>query len=202
MTTTALSKRLFILSLFVFVASNASGQLPFSFDRRFISESSYCTSLKEGNPEVEAEISHDLVRFSEEPSQQLGTREIFRIVDHGAPGDIRSIFIRTIERVDSTCVVTVKFVRNARKNQVFVHTKTYDISKWRDFEALAARYFTATSAYDNEKIAYVDDTYQKYELNSSMGYRLLTEKEASPDIMWLRDYLDYLISPIFESKCD
>lgn len=179
---------------------DSSAQLPFSFQRNFISEESICIPLGDGRESNEDDISGDITRFGEEPLSS-SNKNMFRVIDHGDPGDLRSITIRTIERRDSLCVVTIKTIRNPRKGIVFIHRKTYGIEKWNDFQALAKRYFRKSDKDSSVKTYFPDGAYQRYELNQEGDYSVLSERQTGSNGILLRDYLEYLLSPIFEEEC-
>ena len=195
-------RRLFLLKL-IFVSVTvqcAFSQLPFSYQRNVIKEESFCIPLEESEKDAEGDIFSEITRFGEEPLS-FTNKNIFRVIDHGER-DVRDIVIRKIEKTDSVCVVTIKLIRNLRKRQVFVHRKTYDLSKWNDFQRLAKKYFREDSEYSSVKTYFPEGAYQKYEYNESGNYQVLSERETGSNGMWLRDYLEYLVSPIFVEECD
>jgi hypothetical protein len=178
----------------------ASAQLDFSFNRSFISQESTCVSLAEQQFTESPDISDDMYRFGETPLEHNVTRDIFRVVTYGQPGELKDIVIRSIEKRDSTCVVTIKFLM--KKNQVFVHSKVYDLGKWKDFKKLSGRYYRKYDRNSTVKIFHRDNCHQLYEDLESGRYRSLTGREANNETAFLIDYLEYLLSPIFEYGCE
>jgi hypothetical protein len=177
-------------------------QLPFSLHRKVLGENTYCMPLKQSPLESDSRLEFQLGRFSEEQLQDNDHCDVFRIVDYKNSADLRGITIRRIERFDSTCVVTLKVIKNLRKNVVFVHTKTYDISKWNDFVLLASKYFSKDSKFSAIKVVYRDNWHQKMEWQQTGNYRVISDYEGGTDVFLLRDYLEYLLSPIFENSCE
>jgi hypothetical protein len=177
----------------------AYSQLPFSFSRNYLKEKNDCVKVEPQRETDPADILSVITAFHEDPLSD-SKRDVFRIIDFGKPGDLKAIVIQKIERIDSTCVVTIKLLKN-RKNLMFVHSKTYDISKWNDFEDLAKKYFRPDSKFTNVKTFNPHRAYQKYEYRHSGNYETMSGDDAGSNIMWLRDYLEYLLSPIFEVTC-
>jgi hypothetical protein len=157
--------------------------------------------LKEEDPELENVLQSDLARFDEERNLNSYANDVFRIVTYGEPGDLKDIIIRKIEKKDSTCVVSIKYLKNFRRKEVLVHSKVYDLSKWNEFQSLAKRYFWQSSQYSEVKIARAGELGLQYEILDSGKYELISTVDLSSDTMWLYDYLDYLVSPIFDDKC-
>jgi hypothetical protein len=146
------------------------------------------------------DITHDMYRFGEPSLKHDPDRNIFRVVTYGEPGELKDIVIRTIEKRDSTCIVTIKFLK--RKNQVFVHSKIYDLDKWKDFKKLSARYYRKYDRNSTVKVFHRDNCYQLYEDLEAGSYRSLIGREANNETVFLIDYLEYLLSPIFEYGCE
>ena len=146
------------------------------------------------------DITDDLYRFGEKSLEENAGRDVFRVVTYGQPGELKDIIVRTIEKRDSTCVVTIKFLM--KKNQVFVHSKVYDLDKWKDFKKLSARYYKKYDSKSTVKVFHRDNCYQLYEDLESGRYHSMTGRQANNETAFLIDYLEYLVSPIFEYGCE
>jgi hypothetical protein len=191
---------LYLTVVTLLLSLNARAQLDFSFNRNFRSQESTCINLAEQQFTESPDITDDLYRFGEKSLEDNPTKDIFRAVTFGEPGEVKDIVIRTIEKRDSSCVVTIKFLM--KKNQVFVHSKVYDLDKWKDFRKLSARYYRKYDRNSTVKVFHRDNCYQLYEDLESGRYRSLTGSEANNETVFLIDYLEYLLSPIFEYGCE
>lgn len=188
------------VAFFLAMAHDSSAQLPFSFKRNFITEESFCIPLEDGRGVDGDDIAREITRFGEEPLTSRD-KNMFRVIDYSEPDNVRSITIRTLERRDTLCIVTIKTMMNPRKGIVFVHRKTYGLEKWNDFQVLAKRYFREDDKYSTVKTYFPEGAYQRYELLQDGKYHVLSERQTGSNGILLRDYLEYLLSPIFDDEC-
>lgn len=181
-------------------AHHSQAQLTLAFSRNFISQESFCVPLEKARGYNDDDVLREITRFGEEPLTSAN-KNVFRVIDYEDKGGIRRITIRKIEKSDSACVVTIKMIKNPRKGRVFVHQKKYPLDKWHDFQRLVKRYFREESKYSSVKVYYPEGAYQRYELSDAGNYQVLSERQTGSNGMVLRDYLEYLVSPIFEEEC-
>jgi hypothetical protein len=189
------------LLILLFFSTASLGQLKFSFERNVIAQSTTCILLKERDNKKELSVVSEVERFGEPDFTSIRGREIFRIVMHGAPANTKDIRIQTIERRDSLCIVTLKYVKNLRKKQILVHSKTYDITKWNEFMSLAGKYFIREVETSESKRTLGDESFELYEFNQNGAYKMMYGSDAPTGILTLMEYLDYLTSPIFNDEC-
>lgn len=184
----------------LFSIHHSHAQLTFSYSRNYISQETFCVPLENKRNYEGDDVLREITRFGEEPLSSTN-KNVFRVIDYDDRTDIRRITIRKIEKVDTVCLVTIKTIKNPRKGIVFVHQKKYSLDKWEDFQRLVKRYFRQDSKYSSVKIYYPEGWYQRYELSEAGNYQVLSERQTGSNGMVLRDYLEYLLSPIFEEEC-
>jgi hypothetical protein len=177
---------------------NSNAQLPFSFERKYLAQQTDCLKLGQYQQDSNNDVENEILRFGE--PLRANDDIFFRITTYGTPGDAKSVVIHKIERRDSTCVVSIKFLRNLRRKEVFYHAKVYDLSKWNDFMVLVKKNFWEATE-SSTKVFFHDGMHVQYEFQDGANLKCINGTDANPDIVWLHDYLQYLISPIFEDAC-
>jgi hypothetical protein len=182
----------------LFLTAESMAQLPFSFERKYLSERTDCLKLGVYLAGSDNPVENDILRFGEPATDNDNV--YFRIITYGVPGDAKSVVIHKIERFDSTCMVSIKFLKSLRRKEVFYHAKVYDLSKWTDFMSLVKKNFWEATE-STTKVFIHDGMHVQYEFQDGDRYKRIDGTNANPDIVWLHDYLQYLISPIFEDAC-
>ncbi len=189
--------------LILFVCNWTFGQI-FSFNRDYISEDTYCINLKPRDTDSSLSIESELKRFEEQSIDKELGRQVFRIVSMGTPGDDQSIVIKVLEKMDSTCTLTIKMIKNLRKNKIIVHTKTFDNSLWDNFNLLADTTFwnqpekapiVRPGVHDGETLI--------YEFNDLGKYHSVVRGLSTGDtkVVQTKMYLGYLLNSFFDVKC-
>ena len=177
---------------------NLFAQTTFSFNRNFTAQETHCFKLAAEPDDID--IDSVIGRFHESPIND-SDKTIFRIVNYAQPGNLKYVTIRSIEKNDTSCIVTVKFLKNYRRQVVMVHSKTYDLEKWKEFRLMVSRYFQPAPGESVVKASYQEHSFQRYEFIENKNYQVLTGENAGSNISWLNDYLEYLVSPIFAEEC-
>lgn len=175
----------------------------FSDKTNYKTADTYCLKLKPEGVTNSLDIDDQWKRLEEEEIDRVTNREIFRVIIMSSLGDVESIQINKIERIDSLCKVTTKFVKNLRRNEILVHTKTYDISMWNKFKTLADTTFWNQSETISINGSIHDGQIKVYEFNSMGQYRKLIRGSNTRDTdeRLTSAYLGYLIGPFDDVKC-
>jgi hypothetical protein len=192
-----------ILIIVILFNCNLTFGQTFSFNRNYISEDTYCIKLKPRDPINSLKIESELERFGEKSIDKELSRQVFRIVSMGVPGDEKSIVINSLEKKDSTCILTIKTIKNLKRNEITVHTKTFDELLWDKFNLLAdTTFWNQTEEAPNIRPV-LDGQILIYEFNDLGKYHRVVRGSSARDTVvgQTKMYLNYLLNYFFDVKC-
>jgi len=181
------------------IVLNSFGQLMLD-NAEPLSEDTYCFNLSPNEVKTDEE---QWVLLGETNIDTTSNREIFRIITMSLTGDPNSMYIKTLESIDSVCRLSIKVVQNLRKNQGTLHIKTFDLSVWDNFKQLADTTFWNQEEVIKMKGYILDGGITIYEFNDKGKYHKVirtsgTErtKEASTSL-----YLSKLTGTFYPANC-
>lgn len=161
-----------------------------------ISEETYCINL---NPN-ELINSEDHWRiFGESNIDTTSNVNIFRFITMG----LSSTEVISFELKDSTCAVTIKVIKNIKKNQGLVHSKIYKQSVWKDFMNLTDTTFWKLPEHIEAVGAIHDGEFKIYEFKLGDKYHKIVRSSNTGDTQEIatRKYLGKLIGSFYEVNC-
>lgn len=192
-----------IMTIIILLIGNRTVGQTFSFNRDYLSEDTYCIKLKPRSAENSLDIESELERFDEKSIDKDINSEVFRIVSMGVPGNEKAIVINTLEKLDSTCILTIKIVKNLKKGEITVHTKTFDVEAWDKFNLLADTTFWNQKEEAPSIRAVHDGGIFIYEFNNLGRYYRVVRGSSTGDteVGQTRKYLSYLLNYFFDVRC-